>query len=49
MNYPHLFTFELGGVKAWTTTKRGDSKIQTMEIKFLIAILNKTKGQDDKY
>ena len=33
----------LYGAETWTKTKREDSKIQAMEIKFLRAILNKIK------
>jgi hypothetical protein len=32
----------LYGTEAWTTTKREDSRIQAMEMKFFRAILNKT-------
>jgi hypothetical protein len=38
----------LYGAETWTTTKRQDSKIQAMEMKFFRAISNK-EGQDKKY
>jgi hypothetical protein len=33
------------GAETWTITKREDSKIQALKIKFLSAILNKTKKE----
>ena len=33
----------LYGAETWTTTKREDSKIQTMGMKYLRTILGKTK------
>ena len=38
-------TILLYGAETWTRTKRENSKIQIMEIKFLIAISSKTKDR----